>query len=486
MDANRHIAKLEAALAERDAALAARARELAERDARIARLEALVEELEGKLKENSRNSGRPPSSDGPGRGKGKSSSRAKKGGGSGRKRGGQKGHAGHHRKMVPAEAVDHFVDLYPPVCSNCDAALPQRADPKAMRHQVTELPEPKPEVTEYRCHAVTCSCGQQTRASLEGVADSSFGPRLSAVVAMLTGVYHLSRRTTQKALKELLGVDASLGAISKVEQRVSEALGAPVDEAWDKVQHAKVKHTDGTTWLEAGVTMQLWTIAAACATVFRILTEATANSLRPLFGQRIGTLVSDRASALYFWAMEARQICWAHLLRRFVSFSQRDGPAGEHGRRLLDYTVLVFDYWQAYKDGAITRTKLIHWMSPLRRDLEAELEKATARELPGLSGSCRDILHHRKALWTFVEEEDVEPTNNEAERELRSFVLWRKKCFGAQSTRGHLFAERVMTVAHTARKQDRPVLRFLTDACRARVVRGPAPSLFASGPASTS
>jgi transposase len=176
--------------------------------------------------------------------------------------------------------------------------------------------------------------------------------------------------------------------------------------------------------------------------------------------------------------MEARQICWAHLIRRFVGFSQRDGPTGEHGQRLLEYTELVFDYWHAFKDGHLSRTKLVERIRPVRRDFEAELEKAAVLGIKGLSGSCQDILHHKKALWTFVEKEGVEPTNNEAEREIRAFVLWRKKSFGAQSKRGHRFAERMMTVAHTSRKQNRSALTFLTETLVARIEGRPLPSLF--------
>lgn len=468
MGADQRILELEAALAERDARIQALQKQVQE-------LTALVERLQAKLSENSRNSGRPPSSDGPGARKGTGKKPKKKA----KKRGAQKGHPGKHRELLPVEAVDHVVHLYPPTCANCDAPLPKVKDERPQRHQVTELPEPKPEVTEFQCHAVDCSCGHRTRASLGGIGESAFGPRLCAVIAMLTGVYHMSRRATQRAAKELLGVGLSLGAISAIERRAADVLESPVGEAWEKVQSAKVKYTDGTTWLESGTTMQLWTIATACATVFRILTEATANTLRPLFGNRFGTMVSDRASSLYFWAMEARQICWAHLIRRFVGFSQRTGRTGEHGQRLLEYTELVFDYWHAYKDGRLSRTKLVERIRPVRRDFEAELEKAVRLQIKGLSGSCQDILHHKKALWTFVEEEGVEPTNNEAERALRAFVLWRKKSYGAQSQRGHLFAERIMTVAETARKQNRSVLRFLTEAFRARVDRRPTPSLFA-------
>ena len=76
--------------------------------------------------------------------------------------------------------------------------------------------------------------------------------------------------------------------------------------------------------------------------------------------------------------------------------------------------------------------------------------------------------------WTFVDRPDVDPTNNHGERELRAFVLWRKRSFGTQSERGNLFAERIMTIAHTARKQGTHVLDFLTACCR-----GTPASLFA-------
>ncbi|HVY45955.1 MAG TPA: transposase, partial [Minicystis sp.] len=61
----------------------------------------------------------------------------------------------------------------------------------------------------------------------------------------------------------------------------------------------------------------------------------------------------------------------------------------------------------------------------------------------------------------------VEPTNNRAERALRPFVLWRKASYGSQSERGCLFAQRIMTVAHTLRQNHRSILAFLTTACHA-------------------
>jgi transposase len=174
-----------------------------------------------------------------------------------------------------------------------------------------------------------------------------------ALVALLTGVYHLSRRKAAELLSDMAGVRISVGAVSAVEARVSAAVQPAVEAAWERVQQAEVKHTDGTSWFQSGLSRALWTIATAAATVFKIVADGSKQTLEPLYGALQGILVSDRAKALNFWAMEHRQICWAHLVRKFVSFAERDGPAGSLGRELLDYTGLLFEYWHDYKD---TRT----------------------------------------------------------------------------------------------------------------------------------
>jgi transposase len=382
---------------------------------------------------------------------------------------------------VPEGNVDTFIDLYPPEYENCWHPLPQVPDPSPKRYQQTEIPPLKPFTTEWRRHAVVCPCCRyRTRAHYNEatIPSSSFGPRLMAIMALLTGVYHLSRRKAIDLLSDVMGVDVSLGALSTVESRVSDAVQPAVDAAWEHVVRAEVKHTDGTSWSQAGLAMALWTVATAMVTVFKIVADSTKATLRPLYGALHGILVSDRAKALGFWAMERRQICWAHLLRKFVSFSERDGPAGAFGKQLLDYTGLLFDYWHDFKAGKLDREKLVAWMVPVRQQVEALLERASAADVAGLSGSCADILAHKAALWTFVETEAVEPTNNHAEREVRAFVMWRKRSFGTQSARGNVFAENLMTVAHTARKQNKNVLQFLTACCEAQRDKADAPPLL--------
>lgn len=471
---DQRIVDLEARVEAKDAVIAAQRVEIEQLKSKLDELTKLVLTLKEQLDRNSSNSNKPPSSDSP------AQKAERKGKGTGGKRGGQPGHSGSTRALVPIDQVSKFEPLFPSECENCFAPLPQVPSGKPQRFQTVELPQIKAYIIEWLRHCVRCRrCNHETWASIAPIPKTPFGPHLEAVIGLATGVYHLSRRAAVSWLSDVLGIDISLGAVSAVEERVSEAVKTPVAEAWAKFDEAPVKHTDGTSWFKAGVLCSLWTIATSAVTVFKILANGQATTLAPLFGKKLGILVSDRATALKFWVMEKRQICFAHLLRKAISFSERDGPAGVLGRELSDLIVILFKYWQQLRGGELSRDKFRELMAPVRRQFEEALERGSKAKLRHVSGSCADILEHRAALWTFIDNEGVEPTNNHAERELRAFVLWRRRSFGTQSERGDLFAERLMTVAHTARKQNKNVLEFLTACCTAARTGATPPSLFA-------
>jgi transposase len=426
----------------------------------IVQLKALVLELQEQLNRHSGNSSKPPSSDSPSqreKNRQKRKRRATK-----KRRGGQPGHKGRCREMLPEDEVDTFRDHYPGQCENCWQALPKEPCGDPTRFQVTELSGKRGvEVTEHRFYSAQCSCGHVTSASMTEMPKSAFGPRLCATVAMLTGVFHLSRRQVVQLLWDLFGIKISLGSVSNIEDRMSRLLESGYEEAQRAADQAPIKHTDGTGWQQAGSALQLWTVATKAVTVFTILTNGSAQKLRTLFGRIKGILISDRAKAINFWKMTRRQICWAHLYRKFVSFSERDGPAGGIGKDLVDYCEVLFETYHAFVAREISRRVFRERMVPVRSQVEVLLQKAVSADIKRLSGSCRDILDHKDALWNFVDRVGVEPTNNHAERELRSFVLWRKRSFGSQSERGDRFAERMMTVVHSLRKQRRCVLNYL-------------------------
>jgi len=184
-------------------------------EARIATFEGMihtlqeqVRTLQEQLNETSRNSSRPPSSDPP------QSSRPRRPRGQ-RRRGGQPGHPGHTRDLVPVEEVDAVVVLKPEQCQGCHASLAGE-DPAPFRHQVIEIPPITPVITEYQWHQLVCAaCGEATRAPWPaGVPSGTYGPRVHATVALCTGAYRLSKRTTTQVLDDLFGVPMSVGTIS--------------------------------------------------------------------------------------------------------------------------------------------------------------------------------------------------------------------------------------------------------------------------------
>jgi transposase len=442
----------------------------------VAQLQARLEELERRLGQNSSNSSRPPSSDSPAGREARSGKPP-----SGRRRGAQPGHKGWRRQLLPPERVNEARDCFPKRCRRrgCGKQLPHRPDPNPLPHQVVEIPRIEPHVTEYRLHSVTCDCGKVTRASLPpGVPRGMCGPRLAATIALLTGDTNTSRRDAVRLLSDILGVQISLGALSETEDMVSEALAVPVEEVGAHVSEQGIKHVDATGYQQAGQKRTLWTIAAPLVTFFAITGNASSAGLRGLFRTIKGIFISDRGCQFGFWAMKDRQICWAHLIRKFVSFAERSGVAGELGANLLLLSRTMMHVWHQVRDGTLSRCKFREFIANLRPVFEGHLERGVGLDIRGVSGSCADILAHRLALWTFVEQEDVEPTNNAAERALRAFVLWRKMSFGSQSERGTRFAARIQTVVQTLRKQRRHVLSYLTEACQAALTGAPPPSLL--------
>jgi transposase len=138
----------------------------------------------------------------------------------------------------------------------------------------------------------------------------------------------------------------------------------------------------------------------------------------------------------------------------------------------------MFTWWHRVRDGTLQRASFRSYMSSLRREVERLLEAGSACGVTQTEGTCRDLLKRREALWTFVQVEGVEPTNNTAERAIRPGVLWRKGSFGTQSEEGSRFVESLMTVVTTLKQQQRNVLEYLTAACEAALRGEEAPSLL--------
>ena len=446
-------------------------------EAAVQRLEGIVQQLTERLQQDSRTSSRPPSSDPP-QALGKRPRQEP----SGRRPGGQPGHEGHTRGLVPVEEVDVVVPVKPVRCRRCQHPL-QGEDAQPQRHQVTEVPPVKPVVTEYQLHQLVCpACGEATRAEVPaGVPTGEFGPRVQAITALCTGGYHLSKRTTQSVLEDLFGVSLGLGTVANLEQATAQALAEPVVEARAYVRAQPAAYADETGWREGRQRAWLWTVVTAGVTVFAIRLSRGGKVAQELLGEHFwGWLVTDRWSAYSWYPTWRRQLCWAHLLRDIEAMIARGGRSQEIGEGLQAQARRMFHWWHRVRDGTLAPASFVSYMRPVRQEVERLLEAGQTCGVPKTEGTCRDILRLRRALWTFVRHPEVEPTNNAAERAIRPGVLWRKGSFGTQSAAGSRFVEAMMTVTATLKQQHRNVLDYLTTACEAALRGAPLPSLLPS------
>ena len=433
-----------------------------------------VEQLEARLNQTSRNSSKPPSSDPP-------SARprpAKEP--TGRRAGGQPGHEGHGRKLRPESEVDQIIDVRPERCGQCGVLL-LGDDDAPERHQVTELPRITPLVTEYRRHCLCCvACGAHTHAPWPATMPSgSFGPRVQATVGYLTGRLGASHREVQALLATVCHTDMSIGSVGALEQAVSAALATPVVEAAQYVQRQPVRNADETSWPEKSKRRWLWISVTPVVTIFRLLKTRGAAGAKELLGEVVwGIIGTDRYAGYHWIDPRQRQLCWAHLKREFMAWSERTGDTARIGVALLAAENQLFASWYRVRDGTLTWADFQVALLPLMARVRTLLEEGAVGADAKVQGTCRNLLKREAALWTFVWEPGVDPTNNSAERPLRRAVLWRRRSFGSQSAAGSQFVERILTVVTTLRQQRRDVLDFLTTACSAAIRKAPAPSLL--------
>jgi transposase len=444
-------------------------------EAVVQRLEATVHDLTERLQHDSRTSSRPPSSDLP-----QAIGRRPRHEPSGRRPGGQPGHEGHTRALVPIERVDVVIPVKPECCSRCPHPL-HAEDGQPQRHQVRAIPPVKPLVTEYQRHQLVCPvCGETTGAKLPvGVPSGECGPRVQAVTALGTGASHLSKRTTQRVMEDLFGVSISLGTLASLEQSTAQAVAVPVAAARSYVQQQPAAYLDETGWREGRQRAWRWMAVTASGTVFVVRLSRSGMVAPELLGERFwGSLVTARWSAYTWYPSWRRQLGWAHLLRDIEAMIERGGQSQVIGEALRGQARQMFQWWHRVRDGTLAQTTFARYMWPIRREVERLLEAGQTCGVPKTEGMCREILKVRQALWTFVRHAGVEPTNNAAERAIRPGVLWRKGSFGTQSADGSRFVEAMMTVVATLKQQHRNALGYLTAACEAALRGEGAPSLL--------
>jgi len=450
--------------------------QIARLEKRVAQQEERIAQLERQIKRSSRNSSQPPSADRPGSPprRGKDPSR--------RKQGGQPGHEGKGRPLLPAWAVDEVIEHWPERCGcgHVFGAGELVGDGDPARHQIEELPPVHVVVTEHRCQRVRCpDCGARPRGELPAaIAASAFGPRFHAAVAVLSTRNRISRRDVVELCEQLFGARISTGTVDAILTRVADALDEPHADLLERVRAATALNMDETGWRTAGQRRALWGALTDRHAVLRVRDSRHEDHARELLGDTTAVVTSDRWWAYSHLPLRRRQICWAHLRRDFQAHAEglaAEQEFGEHGLRVCER---LFWAWEIFQHTA-DRSELKRAIRALQRELKpiARRYAGKAPRYKRTRGLARNLLKIWPALRSFARHDAIEPTNNHAERALRSAVIYRKLSLGSQSEHGERRIERLLSVHTTCRLQSRSLHAYLIDALRAHSRGHPVPLL---------
>jgi transposase len=259
---------------------------------------------------------------------------------------------------------------------------------------------------------------------------------------------------------DLLGLRLSPGMVSKLRQRTAEALLRPWLQAALYVRTQNT-HIDETPWREGKKRVYLWSVVTPLVALFRIAAGRTAKEAQSLLGQAYEQVATcDRLKS--YWWMKRLQWCWSHLRRDFQAMIDRGQPGKAIGETLLQQSNTLFHLWHRFRAGQLSRSDFQEAMKPVRSAVKGTLQRGRKSRCRHTAGTCKELLGHEGWLWTFMEVEGVEPTNNEAERTERAGVLWRKTSGGTASRQGSRFVERVLTVVESCRRQGKQVLDYLS------------------------
>lgn len=416
---------------------------LHEQICQIEQLKRRVQQLEALLDSDSSNSHKPPSSDSPFKRK---SRKQKK-----RRAGAKKGHQGHRQVML--EPTETAV-IKPERCSCGNAAFADRSPYHT--HQLIEFPEIQMQVTHFVLHQGRCvRCGKLNKAQIPTEHQSGYGPRLTALIGEIAGNQGNSRAVVQDFCSSVLGIPISKGAIQKVIDRLSEAIQPHYESIGRIARQAKVNYIDETSWFKNGALMWLWAMVNTKVAYFMIHPRRSKEAFGALIDHWAGILVSDGFKVYQHW-VQLRQSCLAHLIRTAKGLAQRKDPEiAAFGRRALAelhrlcsmaHAPPTVGQWRAFY------ARLSHLISQ-NHDRKDEAGKLARR-----------LLREMDCLWLFLEEQEVEPTNNRAERALRFGVLWRKRSQGTESDKGNRWVERILSLRQTCRLLSMPTFPILVEA----------------------
>jgi transposase len=439
--------------------------ELAEREAAIERRDEKIRELEEELSQFRRpvktpeNSSVPPS-------RGQKANRVER---RGRKPGPERGHVGISRVRHEPDVV---VACRPSACAGCGEALPQTGGRRVGRSQVTELPPFEPVVIEGWQYAMTCThCGVQTVGTYpEGLEPRrTFGPGIEALLGYLHERHHVGYERLVEVCRDVFGLAISQGGIENALRRLVERARPTYAAIGATVRGSPVINSDETGARVAGKTHWQWTFQTPEAS-YHVIAPSRGREVIDAFLAGVEPEVwgSDLYAPQVLTPATAHQICHSHQARDLTFASEAD--TGDERvwalelRHVFGRAIRLHHEREQVAPATFARRRLLIENATDRLVFDAYVAPKT--EAARLQQRYRT---HRDSLYVFLHRDDVEPTNNSSERDLRPSVIHRKVIGGFRSAWGAEASAIRTTVLATARKQGQNLFNAF------RAIAGPSP-----------
>lgn len=384
-----------------------------------------------------------------------------------KKPGGQPGHQGKTRKGFGR--VDRYEILHPTDCVYCGQKAFASVTVKVEKQTVAQLVERPIEIVEYQRHTCVCECCSQVQTApwpQEIIPGQDLGVSLQAFLGWANNYAHMPYEKQQEMLWELGQVEIGLGTLVATNERITKAIEPSISELSDWVKQTQPNiHVDETPWSVKGVKEWLWVVANSDFCLFTAADTRSRAELETILGtQYQGIISSDDFSVYNGYQAFAQQKCLAHLRRHFKKLIQLPGlhnqEIGKAFVGLIDEAFRNYAQWFETLECASYNDWVNEFKSKLQSSINQwiNLAGATAGQL---LRSLRDKAHQ---WWYFLDNPEVPPDNNLAERSLRLAVTKRKVSGGSRSMERFQHTANLLTVVQTCRRQGRSVIDFFEQA----------------------
>ena len=371
------------------------------------------------------------------------------------------GHPGSYRKEP--DRIDQTIELPLSRCPHCSGPL---KDIARMEQIIEEIPPVRPHVVKViTYHALCPVCGPvETSHPLQtsygqGAAKVQLGPRALALSACLNKVHGLTMRKTCRVLQDLCGLRLTAGGLSQALFRVAGRVKAVYEDLVETIRGSPAVFADETSWWVGGPGYWLWVFTTAEQTVYRVDHSRGSQVVREILGEDFGGMLVSECLSSYDPAEYTKHKCIAHHLR---AISKAMDLAGTTDRGYLLE-------WKCFFHGVIA---LYHLREVLgREDFAAKrcaMERWSDALLSKPVGQSGDVsvrnrlLKQRRHLLGCLYEPAAEPTNNRAERALRSAVIARKISCGNKTERGRDCWQILSSIGATCQQQAIDFVEYLS------------------------